>query len=89
MVKEVDAQFGGFDVLINNACDHPASLRTGRTPEAEVDRLLTINIKASTVAAHAMPVLRRAGGGSVINIASVTAMRPRTQALTWSTPRQR
>ncbi|RDJ27803.1 SDR family NAD(P)-dependent oxidoreductase [Bosea caraganae] len=83
MVKEVDAQFGGFDVLINNAAitQHPS--RTGRTPEAEVDRLFAINVKSLYhMAAHALPVLRRVGGGSVINIASVTALRPRP-GMTW------
>ena len=78
MVAEVVARFGGFDTIVNNAALTQKPARIAKTPEAELDRLLAVNVKSFWyMAVHALPVLRNGGGGTVVNIASVTAMRPR------------
>jgi 3-oxoacyl-[acyl-carrier protein] reductase len=78
MVNEVVAQLGAFDTIVNNAALTQKPARIAKTPEAELDRLLVVNIKSYwQMAVHALPVLRKRGGGVIINIASVTAMRPR------------
>lgn len=78
MVKEVNAQAGGFDIIVNNAALTQKPARIAKTPEADLDRLLAVNVKSFYyMAVHALPVLRKRGGGVVINIASVTAIRPR------------
>ena len=78
MVSDVVARFGGFDTIVNNAALTQKPARIAKTSEAELDRLLAVNIKSFWhMAVHALPVLRRGGGGAVVNIASVTAMRPR------------
>ena len=83
MVKEVVAALGGFDVLVNNAALSQKPSRIARIAEAELDRLFAVNVKSLYhMAAHALPAMRRAGGGVVINIASVTAIRPRP-GMTW------
>ena len=54
-----------------------------KTPPDELDRLFAVNVKSLYhMAVHALPVLRERGGGNVINIASVTAIRPRP-GMTW------
>lgn len=82
-VAAVREQWGGFSVLVNNAAISQKPARVGRTPESHIDRLLAVNIKSIYhMAVHAVPVLREAGGACIINIASVTAVRPRP-GMTW------
>ncbi|HRM00381.1 MAG TPA: SDR family oxidoreductase, partial [Acidovorax sp.] len=51
--------------------------------EEEFDKVYAINMKSIYLSAiHAVPELRRAGGGSIINIASTAGLRPRP-GLTW------
>ena len=84
MVEAVVRYFlGGFDVLVNNAAISQQPRRIAKLPETEVDRLFAVNVKSLYyMAVHALPVLRNRKGGSVINIASVTALRPRP-GMTW------
>jgi 3-oxoacyl-[acyl-carrier protein] reductase len=78
MVAEVVARVGAFDTIVNNAALTQKPARIAKTSEDELDRLLTVNIKSYWhMAVHALPVIRKRGGGAVINIASVTALRPR------------
>jgi 3-oxoacyl-[acyl-carrier protein] reductase len=78
MVSAVVARFGGFDTIVNNAALTQKPARIAKTSEAELDRLLAVNVKSFWhMAVHALPVLRKGGGGAVVNIASITAMRPR------------
>ena len=83
MVAETVRAVGGFDILINNAALTQKPARIAKIPEADLDRLLAVNIKSLYhMAVHALPLLRQRGGGVVINIASVTAIRPRP-GMTW------
>lgn len=83
MVAQVVRQWGGFNVLINNAGVSQKPARIAKTSEADIDRLLAVNLKSLYhMAVHALPVLRQSGGACVINIASVTALRPRP-GMTW------
>jgi 3-oxoacyl-[acyl-carrier protein] reductase len=83
LVVKVVAELGGFDILVNNAAITQKPARIAKTAEADIDRLLAVNVKSLYhMAVHALPVLRRRGGGAVINIASVAALRPRP-GMTW------
>lgn len=78
MVAEATARAGGFDTIVNNAALTQKPARIAKIDERHLDRLLAVNIKSFFhMAVHALPVLRKRGGGVVINLASVTAMRPR------------
>lgn len=65
--------YGGVDVLSNNA----GVVRYGEVPdfiEQDWDFVLDINLKGPyLMARHAIPEMRRRGGGSIINTASVQA----------------
>lgn len=66
---------GGLDALVNNA----AVVELHRRPfdqisEDEWDRVLTVNLKGVWLCAKAsVPLLRQAGGGSIVNLASAVA----------------
>jgi NAD(P)-dependent dehydrogenase (short-subunit alcohol dehydrogenase family) len=68
----VDA-FGGADALVNNAAIVGGLTRTRfeEIPEEEWDRVLEVNLKGTWLCTRAVvPLLRAAGGGSIVNLAS-------------------
>ncbi|HRI82503.1 MAG TPA: glucose 1-dehydrogenase [Opitutaceae bacterium] len=78
LVATALARYGRIDVMVNNAgMSHPNQpmLEVG---EAFFDRLFAVNVKSVYLSAlHCVPVFRRQGGGSFINIGSTAAVRPR------------
>jgi NAD(P)-dependent dehydrogenase (short-subunit alcohol dehydrogenase family) len=77
MIAETVARYGGLHVLYNNAGvlwkDRDRSVL--ETDERQWDRVMAINLKSVFwVTKHGIPHLRRAGGGSVINVGSVSAL---------------
>jgi len=77
MIAAGVARFGALHVLYNNAGvlwkDRDRSVL--ETDEASWDRVMAINLKAVFwVTKHGIPHLRRAGGGSIILMGSVSAL---------------
>jgi len=73
-VRAVVERFGRLDVVVNNAgiLDCRA---VDDTPEELWDRVMAVNVKSVfLVSRAAIPHLRAAGGGSIVNISSVHAM---------------
>jgi NAD(P)-dependent dehydrogenase (short-subunit alcohol dehydrogenase family) len=71
------ARMGGIDVLVNNAAIYAGLERRGfeSIPEAEWDRVMQVNIKGVWMMSKAVaPVMRRAGGGAIVNVSSATVM---------------
>jgi NAD(P)-dependent dehydrogenase (short-subunit alcohol dehydrogenase family) len=71
-VAAVLADFGRLDVLVNNAGIAGPDKPTHELTEAEWDRVQAVNVKGVFFCTkHAIPALRRAGGGSIINLSSI------------------
>ena len=74
-VAAAAAAMGGLDTVINNV----GSVSQGTiedTPEEEWDRVMALNVTSVyLVSRHAIPHLRAAGGGSIVNIASGVGLR--------------
>lgn len=71
-VNEVAARFGRLDIVVNNAGISGSTKPTHELTEEEWDKVQTINVKGVFfVTKHAIPHLRRAGGGSIINLSSI------------------
>ena len=68
--------FGRIDILVNNAALY-ATLKGGRfeqIDEAEWDAAMAVNVKGIWHCCKAVvPEMRKAGGGSIINVASLAA----------------
>jgi len=64
-------QFGGLDVLVNNAGIYPRSTLE-QTTEEFWDTMMAINLKGPfLLCKHAVPFMRQRGAGSIINTGSV------------------
>jgi p-cumic alcohol dehydrogenase len=76
MVAAATSRFGRIDALINNAALYGA-LRGGRfdaISEADWDAAMAVNVKGIWNCCKAVvPAMRQAGGGSIINLASLAA----------------
>jgi NAD(P)-dependent dehydrogenase (short-subunit alcohol dehydrogenase family) len=68
----VAGHFGRLDIVVNNAGVSGASKPTHEITEAEWDFVQSINVKGVFFGTkHAIPHLRKAGGGSIINLSSI------------------
>jgi NAD(P)-dependent dehydrogenase (short-subunit alcohol dehydrogenase family) len=75
MVGACIRAYGRIDVLDNNV-GIAESGGVVEISEAEWDRVFAINLKSAFLAMkHVVPVMRAQGGGSIINISSVAALR--------------
>lgn len=83
MIAEAVDGFGRLDVLVNNAGVTHLNQPVVEVTEADFDRCMSVNVKALFWAArHAVPVMRRQGGGSILTVASTAGLRPRP-GLVW------
>lgn len=83
MVELAVSRFGGLDILVNNAGTSYKNKPTLDVTEAEFDRVMSVNVKSIFLSIPAaVPALKKRGGGSIINISSIGAMRPRP-GLVW------
>lgn len=72
VIDAVAARYGRVDILVNNAGVAGVSKPTHEITEAEWDFVQGINVKGVFFCTkHAIPHLKRAGGGSIINLSSI------------------
>jgi NAD(P)-dependent dehydrogenase (short-subunit alcohol dehydrogenase family) len=68
-------KFGRLDIVVSNAGVAGASKPTHEISEAEWDFVQAINVKGVFFGTkHAIPHLKKAGGGSIINLSSIYGM---------------
>src|SRR5207253_10297370 len=73
-VETAERLYGRLDILVNNA---GILIRKGieETTEDDWDRIMAVNVKGVFLGTkHAIPAMRRAGGGSIINISSTAGL---------------
>jgi NAD(P)-dependent dehydrogenase (short-subunit alcohol dehydrogenase family) len=77
MVAAAVARFGRVDLLDNNV---GIGSRGSVVEESEESwrRIMQVNVETMFLAAkHAIPAMRAAGGGAIVNVSSISALRPR------------
>lgn len=83
LVAQTVKKFGRIDIVVNNAGWTHKNRPMLEVDEASFDRVYDINVKSIFHMAHAVvPLLRKQGGGVILNIGSVAGIRPRP-GLTW------
>jgi NAD(P)-dependent dehydrogenase (short-subunit alcohol dehydrogenase family) len=74
LVAGVVEAWGGLDVMVNNAGVGVAATAV-ETTEEDYERVMDVCVKGTLLGMkYAIPAIRRAGGGSVINMSSVAAL---------------
>jgi NAD(P)-dependent dehydrogenase (short-subunit alcohol dehydrogenase family) len=77
MVDDALRRWGKLDILDNNV-GIGGRATVVDVDEADWDHLMRVNVTSMMLAAkHAIPAMARAGGGAVVNISSISALRPR------------
>ncbi len=80
MVDAAYAAFGKVDILVNNAGSSPLAPSSLETSEQLFDRIVSLNFKAPFRLMSLVGSRMAAGeGGSIINVSSAGALRPRPQ----------
>jgi len=76
LIEEVVGRHGRIDILVNNAGGSPAAAAESASPRF-VDAILKLNLVAPLYLAQAAhPHMAAQGSGSIVNIASVSGIRP-------------
>jgi cyclopentanol dehydrogenase len=74
-VAEAVRRYGRLDILINNAGIVIPRVPIEERSAAEWDRVLAVNAKGVFLGTkYAIPAMRRAGGGSIVNISSIAGI---------------
>lgn len=85
MVSESVAEFGRIDILINNAATNVSFGPCLEIEEAQFDKMIEINLKSTFRLIKAVaPGMCERGSGSIVNIASISGLRPQMHSLLYS-----
>jgi len=77
LATEVERQFGAIDILVNNAAINPAFGPIVDTDSKLFDKIMEVNVKGPLeLCKLAYPVMKKKGGGSIINISSIEGLSP-------------
>ncbi|OUT94969.1 MAG: short-chain dehydrogenase [Flammeovirgaceae bacterium TMED32] len=77
LVEETIAQFGGIDLLVNNAAANPVYGPIDQADGGVFDKIMNINLRACFLLSNlCRPSMVERGGGSIINISSVEGIKP-------------
>lgn len=73
-IQYVTEQWGGLDVMVNNA-GFGVAAKTHETTEEEWNKVIDISLKGTFLGIkYAIPVLKEGSGGAIVNISSVAAI---------------
>jgi NAD(P)-dependent dehydrogenase (short-subunit alcohol dehydrogenase family) len=85
LVDSTQGQFGRIDILVNNAATNIAQEPCLQIDEAKFDKMVEINLKSAFRLIQAVaPGMCDQESGSIINIASISGLRPQLHGLLYS-----
>jgi len=74
LFQEVEARFGTLDVLVNNVGMNILTPSVSEAPESLWDKIIETNLKGTyLVTRQAVPLMKKGGGGKIVNISSIAA----------------
>ena len=84
-VRDIVTAIGPVDILVNNAgIAHVGNLE--HTSEEDFDRIIRVNVKGAYNVLHAVvPLMKKQGGGTILNMASIATLVGITDRFAYST----
>lgn len=77
VIDQAIAEFGGIDILVNNAATNPHFGPLLTSEESHWDKILDVNVKGYFRLVRAcIPSMTARGGGKIINLASIAGQAP-------------
>ncbi|OEK03997.1 glucose 1-dehydrogenase [Roseivirga misakiensis] len=77
LVDSTVEQFGGIDIIVNNAAANPVFGPVQDAGDDAFDKIMDVNVKGPlNLAKYAYDSMKSRGGGSVINISSIEGITP-------------
>lgn len=77
LFNEIEAEFGGLDILINNGGTSPYFGPIADTELRAFDKTLEVNLRGPFfMSARAVKQMQKRGGGAILNVASINAIQP-------------
>ena len=74
-IELTESKYGRLDILVNNAGITIGTQRIEDIDEKNWDRIMDVNVTGVFLGTkHAIPALRRSGGGSIVNISSTAGL---------------
>jgi NAD(P)-dependent dehydrogenase (short-subunit alcohol dehydrogenase family) len=74
LMKSVEERYGRLDILVNNVGTNLLTPSVAEADEGLWDKLIETNLKSAfLVTSKAYPLMKKAGGGKIINISSTAA----------------
>lgn len=85
MVDQVTRELGRIDILVNNAATNVAQAPCLELDEGMFDKMVEINLKSAfRLTQLVAPGMCERGAGSIINISSISGVRPQFEGLLYS-----
>jgi 3-oxoacyl-[acyl-carrier protein] reductase len=78
MIQTTVAAYSRLDILVNNAGVPMGPTSVDKVDENLYDRIMAVNVKAIYLSGkYVIPIMKKQGGGVIINITSIAGVRPR------------
>ena len=85
LFAEITSRYGRLDILINCGGTSPYYGPIAETPLAAYEKTMDVNLRGPFfMSAKAVPLMRKAGGGAIVSVASVYAIRAGVNAGVYS-----
>ena len=85
LVEAATKEFGRIDILVNNAGTNIAQGPCLEMDEGQFDKMVEVNLKSAfRLVKLVAPGMCERGSGSIVNIASISGMRPQFHSLLYS-----
>src|SRR5689334_8523373 len=85
LVETTTARFGKIDILVNNAATNIAQEPCLQIDEGKFDKMIEVNLKSAFRLTQAIaPGMCERGWGSIVNIASISGIRPQYHGMLYS-----
>ena len=85
LVQRIGDEVGPVDILVNNSGTNLGQGPSLHTTTAMLDKMVDVNVKAAMWLVHAfVPGMAERGGGSIINVSSISGLQPQAGGLLYS-----